>query len=546
MIGLGLARPEACWTIYNSVDVERFEQLPSRAEARGQLRLPADAKVLGMVCRLFPDKGCADALELLSRLDPGWLLMFVGEGSYRSELERLVKAKGLQERVRFTGALGDVRPAYAAMDAYLFLSRYESFGLVLAEAMAAGVPVFGLGALGEYREPEYPLVRPDNAVFVERANPEEVGAESPAVLDELAGRILHFEDHPELYDGMVERARAWVKERFDAPLQARAMAAVYARVLGVQPAVAGESRSRAATHARRPAGLTNGSMQGAVTWSTSYLPAHLLQGLRQLGWQRGLARAAGRLGASIPVEFGPVELQMDLSSAHERHLFLGLQERDVLAVFQALLRPGDTVIDAGAHIGFHSAYMAQIVGPQGRVYSVEPNPAVQSRILHMAEGNPLRNIELVPAAISDRRGEAVFHVSRDPGLSSLLSSWSPTTTVEELRVKTITLDELIEKLPGKRIRLIKIDVEGHEAAAFRGLRRSLERGVVDAIVFEVAPQDKAEARLELAGISDMLQEYGYAVWGITPQGLLDHSLVRENPSLLYPGYNLLATRAELP
>ena len=232
LIALGLGRPHACWTVYNSIDAGRFAHLPDRSKARARLCIPQEVKVLGMVCRLIEDKGCADALDLLGRLDPGWHLMLAGEGPYRGELERLTQSKGLQERVHFTGALADVRAAYAAMDAYLFMTRYEPFGLVLAEAMASGVPIFGLGSIGEYREPEFPLVRPDTAVLVERSHPEDIHAvESPAVLDELAERLLHFEDHPELYRAMTDRARAWVKEHFDAPRQAQAMAVVYRRVV---------------------------------------------------------------------------------------------------------------------------------------------------------------------------------------------------------------------------------------------------------------------------------------------------------------------------
>lgn len=287
----------------------------------------------------------------------------------------------------------------------------------------------------------------------------------------------------------------------------------------------------------------SGPLEGAVTWSTPSPPARTLQMLRKLGLRRGLARAAAVLGATIAVRFGPLELEVDLSSAHERHLFLGLNERDVTAVFQAVLRPGDLAIDVGAHIGFHSAAMAQVVGREGRVYSVEPNPALQARLRRMSERNPLRNLEVLPLAISDHSGEAVFHVSRDPGLSSLLSSWSPATRVEQVPVKTTTLDDIVEALPG-RVRLIKIDVEGHEEAVFRGLQRTLRRGAVDALVFEVAPPDRPGAREEQAGIFGLLQECGYAVWGITPSGLLAQSSVREDPSLLHPGYNLLAMRKE--
>src|SRR5207302_4259308 len=163
----GLGTRDRLWTVYNAVDVSRFQMLPSRVDARRQLGVPTDVRLLAMVGRLTFNKGGWDALNVLTRLDDDWHLMFVGEGPYRGELGTLVRQRCLGDRVHFIEPLADVRPAYAAMDVFLFLTRYEPFGLVLAEAMAAGVPVLCLGALGEYREKSCPLVLPDNDVFVE-------------------------------------------------------------------------------------------------------------------------------------------------------------------------------------------------------------------------------------------------------------------------------------------------------------------------------------------------------------------------------------------
>jgi glycosyltransferase involved in cell wall biosynthesis len=121
-----------------------------------------------------------------------------------------------------------MRLGYAAMDAYLFLSRLEPFGLVIAEAMAARVPVFGLAGEGAYRDALYPLITPENSVFVERANPGDyISPEPAAVIDELASRINDFGMNPESYRPMVERAHQWVQARFDARVQAEAMAELY-------------------------------------------------------------------------------------------------------------------------------------------------------------------------------------------------------------------------------------------------------------------------------------------------------------------------------
>jgi glycosyltransferase involved in cell wall biosynthesis len=177
-------------------------------------------------------RGCDDAVRMVSRFGGEWHLMLCGDGPFRGELAALAEANGVRDRVHFTGLLDDVRQAYAAMNVFLYLARYDSFGLAVGEAMAAGVPVFGLAGDGEYRESEYPLVTSDNSSFVERSQPTNyAGPEDPEVLDELARRIEYYAPHPERYRPMIEHARGWVRERFNADTQARKVTEVYNAVL---------------------------------------------------------------------------------------------------------------------------------------------------------------------------------------------------------------------------------------------------------------------------------------------------------------------------
>ena len=209
----------------------RFSNAGAKREARARLGLPADALLLGMVCRLMWAKGCVDLLSLVERLPARWHGVFCGDGPQLPELKRLCEERGLARRIHFLHSRGDVAPVYASLDAYAFLSRYESFGMVIAEAMAAGVPVFGLRGDGEYAEAQYPLVTPENAVFIGRhGGTDQESPESPAVLDALARRVEHFGNHPGEYGAMIDKARAWVAARFDAPVQAEAMTELYERI----------------------------------------------------------------------------------------------------------------------------------------------------------------------------------------------------------------------------------------------------------------------------------------------------------------------------
>jgi glycosyltransferase involved in cell wall biosynthesis len=105
---------------------------------------------------------------------------------------------------------------YAAIDNLLFLSKFESFGLVIAEAMASGVPVVGIAGEGGYLDPEYPLVTRDNALLL---RPDKFLARIEPIPDSLlvslARAIMSLRNSPEARSSMAKCAWNWVKDHFD-------------------------------------------------------------------------------------------------------------------------------------------------------------------------------------------------------------------------------------------------------------------------------------------------------------------------------------------
>ncbi len=221
------------FVVHNGIDCEFFAPQSDRAGAREALGLPQDALVLGMTCRLVKYRGVQDALRLLTRLSPRWRLIVCGDGPFRGDLEALADELGVRERCCFTGLLDDVRPVYACMDVFLFLARYDTFGLATAEAMACGIPVLGLEGDGEYQEAEYPLVTEKNALLVPRRDKFDLESEEPdEVIEALARRLRPFESNGDTFARMRDEARSWVKSRFDVKRQADMLADVYESVTG--------------------------------------------------------------------------------------------------------------------------------------------------------------------------------------------------------------------------------------------------------------------------------------------------------------------------
>ena len=134
-------------TLYNGIDLSTFLDMghaEERNAIRAELRLPPDANVLVTVAVLRPPKGIQfmiRALPAVLALHPNTYYLLVGDGSYRSALVEEVSNAGVKERVIFAGMRKDVPRLLAASDVFVLPSLTEALPTVLAEAMAAKLPI---------------------------------------------------------------------------------------------------------------------------------------------------------------------------------------------------------------------------------------------------------------------------------------------------------------------------------------------------------------------------------------------------------------------
>ena len=120
-------------------------RVSGRADAVGPP--PPARRILLAVGSLEPLKDHETLLRAFASLAgrfPFWDLRIVGEGGLRPRLEALAARLGLSQRVQMPGAAQDIGPEYAAAQLFVIPSRYESFGLTTAEALAHGLPAVGL------------------------------------------------------------------------------------------------------------------------------------------------------------------------------------------------------------------------------------------------------------------------------------------------------------------------------------------------------------------------------------------------------------------
>ncbi len=134
------------------VDTDRFAA-GDGAEFRARMGIPADALVVGHLGRLAPEKNLrflGDAVTMFLRKHDQAHFLLAGSGPSEADLWRIFKAAGVGARVHSAGVLRGqaLCDAYHAMNVFVFASKSETQGMVLTEAMAAGVPVVALDASG--------------------------------------------------------------------------------------------------------------------------------------------------------------------------------------------------------------------------------------------------------------------------------------------------------------------------------------------------------------------------------------------------------------
>jgi FkbM family methyltransferase len=134
-------------------------------------------------------------------------------------------------------------------------------------------------------------------------------------------------------------------------------------------------------------------------------------------------------------------------------------------------RPGDSVLDIGAGCGEETLTFSRLVGTHGRVVSVEAHPATYQKLLLTCRYNGLRNVTPLQLAVTD--AEAAVAIGNGvPSGSSLTATIAETGTH---RVSAITIDRLVSSLSLERVDLLKMNIEGAEQLAIKGMAQSVQK-----------------------------------------------------------------------
>jgi FkbM family methyltransferase len=232
----------------------------------------------------------------------------------------------------------------------------------------------------------------------------------------------------------------------------------------------------------------------------------------------------------MPEDIGGYSFHCDLRDAISREVcFAGHYEPQETALVQSILQSGMSFVDVGANWGYFTLLAASLVGPTGRVLSLEPDPRLFPILQENVRRGELNQVTVLQVAAAHEPGTLMLAGYAEDGGNFGVSRIVANSGEEHqvFQVRSDSLDRILHPQGFSSVDLLKMDIEGAEAFAIAGLENSLAEKKIKRLVLELHPAQLAEHGSSITAIVQILQNAGYRAWTI------DHSPVANRRA----GYN---------
>jgi FkbM family methyltransferase len=256
----------------------------------------------------------------------------------------------------------------------------------------------------------------------------------------------------------------------------------------------------------------------AYRWFARYCAAHRRDPIGAELLLRGIIALSTRwIGdeRTVPLRIGTTTVFLDLHDP--RFLQIPRELTGLPRVLQRFVRPGDGFIDVGANHGTFSLVASELVGKQGLVIAIEPQPRLANLLRRCLAQGPAP-FEVHQFACGESTEEVAFYIPRaTSGAGGRFAGYSAISEHQTIKVAMRPLDELVDarRLPQRTF--IKLDVEGSEATFLRGARR-LIASLSPVLLIEINPLAMEAAATSKTKLVNALVGLGYDRF-VTPDEL---------------------------
>jgi FkbM family methyltransferase len=189
--------------------------------------------------------------------------------------------------------------------------------------------------------------------------------------------------------------------------------------------------------------------------------------------------------------------------------FFGVWEPNLTRFLERRLKSGDVFVDIGANIGYFTLQASRLVGDTGKVIAFEASPKVYAYLLENLRRNVADNVDARNLAVSDRKGMVKVFLGHDTNIGET-STLAVDGFAYECEIQTESLGTLVAADLLKKVRIIKVDVEGAEwdvVQGMLGLLAAADERVE--IVIEIIPRRLRTMNRDSQDIVDIFSEFGF-------------------------------------
>ncbi len=192
---------------------------------------------------------------------------------------------------------------------------------------------------------------------------------------------------------------------------------------------------------------------------------------------------------------------------------------------------GMRVIDVGANVGYYSALISDLIGPNGIVLAIEPDSESFKYLLKTIKSSKNKNIRPFLKAASDHNNILPLYISKDNrGDNRLYKTNQKRNSID---VETIILDELIINNKINQVDLIKIDVQGYEPKVIRGMKNIIKTSNKIILLTEFWPKGIVDAGENPIDFLKMLRSLDFSLYELNTQGKLISLREEDDLKLIY-------------
>lgn len=236
---------------------------------------------------------------------------------------------------------------------------------------------------------------------------------------------------------------------------------------------------------------------------------------------------------------GGIKIKLYKDSQLSQYIFQKRYEKEEILFISEYLKKDDYFIDIGTNIGLFSLIGSKKVKQNGKIFSYEPTLKNFERLQENIKLNKIKNIETIKKAVSDENGFLDINVSLegyDAWNSFAKPFWWKNYTTE--RVETIILDDIFgQNIDCKKVKLIKIDVEGWELFVIKGGEKYLSLKDAPTLIIEFVEENTRNAGYGTKEVYKLLIKYGYELYRLEGR-----KIILEEQREFYINENLIATK----